>query len=84
MAHVGTEVEGSELCCCTECNGKSVVSQAACRMGWRLFELQAETGIEKRTILKILREDPLRKITSKWVPHALTEIEKWTRDVIYH
>ena len=47
-------------------------------MGWTLLELQAETGIEKRTIQKSLREDlDLRKSASKWVPHALTEVEKW-------
>ena len=63
----------------TEGGRISVVSEASCRMGWTLLELQAETGLEKRTIHIILREDlHLRKIVSKWVPHALTEVEKWT------
>ena len=44
-------VEGSELYCCkTEIHRNSVVVQASRRMGWALLELQAETGIEKRTI----------------------------------
>ena len=49
-------------------------------------ELQVERGIEKRIIHKILREDlHLRKIASKGVPLALTEVEKWTRyaNVVY-
>jgi hypothetical protein len=45
-------------------------------MGWTLLESQAETGIEKRTICKILRDSLHQpKITSKWVPYALTEVE---------
>ena len=39
----------------------------------------SEIGIEKRTIHEVLREYlHLRKIASKWVPNALTEVEKWT------
>jgi hypothetical protein len=54
-------------------------------MGWTLLELHAETGVEKRTIHKILKEDlHLRKITSMWVSHALTEVEKLTRYAICH
>ena len=54
-------------------------------MEWTLLELQAETGIEKRTSHKILSEDlHLRKIASKWLPHALTEVEKWTLYAICH
>ena len=69
----------------TENDRNSVVSQASCRMVWTLLELQAEIGIEKRTIYKILREDyHLRKIALKWVPHALTEVEKWTQYAICH
>ena len=46
-------------------------------MGWGLLELQAETGLKKRTIHKILGKDfHLRKIVSKWVSHSLTEVEK--------
>ena len=50
----------------------SVVSKAMCRIGWTLLELQAKTGVEARTIHKILRED-LRKIASKWVLYAVNE-----------
>ena len=52
-------------------------------MGWTLLELQAETGIGKWIIHEILRENLyLGKIASKWVPHALTEVEKWTQYAI--
>ena len=38
-----------------------------------LQELQAHTGIDQATVHKILREDlHIRKISAKWVPHALT------------
>ena len=38
-------------------------------MGWTLLELQAEIGIKKRTIPKVLREDlHLSKTASKWDP----------------
>ena len=54
-------------------------------MGWTLPELQTETGVEKRTIHGILREYlNLFKFTSKWVPHGLIEVEKWTRYAICH
>ena len=47
---------------------------------WSLQELQAHTGIDQATVNKILREDPhMRKIVSKWVPHALTEEQKLCR-----
>ena len=39
------------------------------------------TGIEKRTIRKGVGEG---KISSKWVPHSVTEVEKWTRYAICH
>ena len=42
-------------------------------------------GIEKRTMPKVLREGRyLSKMALKQVPHALTEVEKWTRYVMYH
>ena len=42
-------------------------------------------AIEKLTIHTILREDlHLLKIAWKWVPHALTEVEKQTRYAICH
>ena len=45
---------------------------------WSLQELQAHTGIDQATMHKILREDlHMRKIAAKWVPHALTEQQKW-------
>jgi hypothetical protein len=68
--YVDTELEGSEIDCYnTEDNRISVE-----------FELQTEKGIENLTIHSISREDfHLHKIASKWVPHALTEVEKWTR-----
>ena len=45
-----------------------------------LQELQAHTGIDQATVHKILREDlHMRKIAAKWVPHALTEQQKWCR-----
>ena len=75
--YVDTTVEGSELYCCNaEGDRNSVASQALWRMGWTLLELQAETGIEKRTFHKVLRKDlHLCKIASKWVPHALTKMD---------
>ena len=53
-------------------------------MGWTLLELQAETGIEKRTIHTILREDlQLRKIASLT---AFIEVENGhdMQNVIYY
>ena len=45
---------------------------------WSLQELQALTGIDQATGHKILREDlHMRRIAAKWVPHALTEQQKW-------
>ena len=45
---------------------------------WSLQELQAHTGIYPATVHKILQEDlHMRKIAAKWVPHALTEQQKW-------
>ena len=45
---------------------------------WSLQELQAHTCIDEATVHKILREDlHMRKIAAKWVPHALTEQQKW-------
>ena len=45
-----------------------------------LQELQELTGIDLATVHKIVREDlHMRKISEKWVPHALTEQQKWCR-----
>ena len=42
--------------------------------------MQSYTGIDQATVHKILREDlHMRKIAAKWVPHALTEQQKWCR-----
>ena len=86
LSVVHTAVEGSELYCYNTNDDKnSVVSQASCSKGCTLFELQGETGIEKRTIHNILREDlQLGKTASKWVPHTLTEVEQLTRYAICH
>ena len=47
---------------------------------WSLQELQARTDIEQATVHKIIRENlHMRKIAAKWVPHALTEQQKWCR-----
>ena len=47
---------------------------------WSLQELQAHTGIDQATVHKILQEDlHMCKIAAKWVPHALTEQQKWCR-----
>ena len=45
---------------------------------WSLQELQAHTGTDQATVHTILRDDlHMRKIAAKWVPHALTEQQKW-------
>ncbi|GFS68455.1 hypothetical protein TNCV_4583901 [Trichonephila clavipes] len=39
--------------------------------------VREESGIKKRTVHRILRiELHLRKITARWVPHALTEVQR--------
>jgi len=41
-------------------------------------ELARETGLVHTTVLHILKERPgMRKIASRWVPHDLTEMQKW-------
>ena len=45
---------------------------------WSLQELQTHTGTDQSTVHKILREHlHIRMIAAKWVPHALTEQQKW-------
>ena len=45
-----------------------------------LQELQAHIGIDQATVHKIIGEDQhMHKIAAKWVPHALTEQQKWCR-----
>ncbi|KAG8225422.1 hypothetical protein J437_LFUL004243 [Ladona fulva] len=43
-------------------------------------ELAHETGLAHTTVLRILKERlGMRKIASRWVPHELTEMQKWMR-----
>lgn len=50
---------------------------------WTLLELERASGIEKRTVHRILRNElHLRKIAARWVPHALTEVQRWVRYAI--
>ena len=47
---------------------------------WTVLELAQHTGIPASSVRLILRQDlNLRKISAKWVPHHLTEVQKWTR-----
>ncbi|PSN37831.1 hypothetical protein C0J52_21550 [Blattella germanica] len=47
---------------------------------WTLQELERASGIEKRTVHRIFRNDlHLRKITSRWVPHTPTDVQRWMR-----
>ena len=43
-------------------------------------ELARQTGLAHTTVLHILKERlGMRKIASQWVPHDLTEMQKWLR-----
>ncbi|PNF18928.1 hypothetical protein B7P43_G15789 [Cryptotermes secundus] len=43
-------------------------------------ELARETGLANTTVLDVLKERlGMRKIASRWVPHDLTEMQKWLR-----
>ncbi|GBL90081.1 hypothetical protein AVEN_135444-1 [Araneus ventricosus] len=43
-------------------------------------ELSRETGLAHTTVFHILKEHlGMRKIASRWVPHDLTEMQKWLR-----
>ncbi|PNF42072.1 hypothetical protein B7P43_G10984, partial [Cryptotermes secundus] len=45
-----------------------------------ILELARETGLAHTTVLHILKERlGMRKIASRWVPHDLTEMQKWLR-----
>ncbi|GFR00919.1 histone-lysine N-methyltransferase SETMAR [Trichonephila clavata] len=51
---------------------------------WTLLELERASGIEKRTVYRILRNElHLRKIAVGLVPHVLTEVQRWLRYAIY-
>ena len=42
--------------------------------------MQERTGAPAETVRRILHKDlQMRKICAKWVPHHLTELQKWTR-----
>ena len=41
-------------------------------------ELARETGLAHTTVLHVLKERlGMRKTASRWVPHDLTEMQKW-------
>ena len=43
-------------------------------------ELARETGLAHTTVLHTLKERlGMRKTASRWVPHDLTEMQKWLR-----
>ncbi|GFR13776.1 hypothetical protein TNCT_72201 [Trichonephila clavata] len=45
---------------------------------WMLLEFERTSGIERRTVHRILRHDlHLRKIAVQWVQLALTEFKRW-------
>jgi hypothetical protein len=45
-----------------------------------IHELTNNVGLAHSTVLHILKKHlQMRKITSKWVPHDLTEQQKWLR-----
>ncbi|GFW30072.1 uncharacterized protein TNCV_1696871 [Trichonephila clavipes] len=49
-----------------------------------LLDLEWPSGIEKRTIHSILRNElHIRKIAAWWVPHALTKVQQWLLYAIY-
>ncbi|GFX66914.1 histone-lysine N-methyltransferase SETMAR [Trichonephila clavipes] len=51
---------------------------------WMLLELERTSGIEKRTVPRILRNElHLHKIAATWVPHTLTEVQRLLHHAIY-
>jgi len=45
------------------------------------MKLQERTGAPAATVRSILHKDlQMRKICTKWVPHHLTGVQKWTRN----
>ncbi|GFR01065.1 histone-lysine N-methyltransferase SETMAR [Trichonephila clavata] len=47
---------------------------------WTLLELEWASGIEKRIVHRILRNElHQNRIAGRWVPHALTEVKWWLR-----
>ncbi|PSN50216.1 hypothetical protein C0J52_07800 [Blattella germanica] len=61
-----------------ECHAQLLEAVGARALPYRT--VARETGIDQATVLTILRHDlHMRKIAAKWVPHALTEQQKWNR-----
>ncbi|PSN53367.1 hypothetical protein C0J52_03804 [Blattella germanica] len=61
-----------------ECHTQLLEAVGARALPYRT--LATETGIDQATVLTILRHDLyMRKIAAKWVPHTLTEQQKWNR-----
>ncbi|GFR03793.1 hypothetical protein TNCT_327161 [Trichonephila clavata] len=51
---------------------------------WMLLELERVSGIEKRAIHRILRDElHLHKIAARWVLHALMEVQRWLHYATY-
>ena len=64
----------------TEAQVSSVATLLEKDRRWTIRELACETGLSHMTFLYILKERlHMRKIASRWVPHSLTEIQKWQR-----
>jgi len=64
----------------TEAQVSSVATLLETDRWWTIREFACETGLTHTTILHILKESlHMRKISSHWVPHSLTEIQKWQR-----
>ena len=64
----------------TDAQVSSVATLLETDRRWTFQELACETGLSHTTDLHILKERlHMRKIASCWVPHSLTEIQKWQR-----
>ncbi|XP_035218137.1 uncharacterized protein LOC118191444 [Stegodyphus dumicola] len=47
---------------------------------WTVRELSLEVGLSHQTVWRIMKKSlNMRKIASRWVPHRLTEVQKWYR-----
>jgi len=61
----------------TDAQVSSVATLLETDRPWTIREFASETGLSHTTVLHILKERlHMRKITSRWVPHSLTEIQK--------
>src|ERR1043166_7500036 len=66
------------------CVGQDSVNEVSALLDidrrWTIRELSNSVGLSHTTVLHILKKRlGMRKIASRWVPHALTEIQKWQR-----